>query len=369
MAVSMGDAALELVKKHQLAVLPLHSIKRLPRGFVCTCGKLSCGVNSGKHPLGALVPNGLRQATTDERTVRHWWHCVDYCNIGVATGDIVVLDVDPRHDGDHSLKSLEDRHGPLPPTWRVITGGNGEHVYFQATAALRNSAGSLGPGLDLRARGGYVVAPPSLHLSGRRHCWNVDYHPDDVPLAPMPDWLVALIKQSGSAQTSATDWRNLVVEGVSDGQRNSSMAKLAGHLLRRYVDPHVVLELLLAWNAGHCRPPLGGASTSCRSSTNPRRRINTLNTAAGRMAADPALDDRRMPRLAKGRSPPAAGRDRGYRGIFQRAGSRPPVGRGVLRDRAGLYRYISQSVQGLEGIRDRQRREAGDQDVVDPDAH
>jgi hypothetical protein len=253
---TMLDAALDLVTKYHLAVFPLHSVKPLPKGgFVCTCGKFNCD-NSGKHPLGKLVEHGFKQATTDERLVRHWWHLVDWANVGVATGAIVVLDVDPRHDGDHTLRALENRHGSLPPTWRVITGGGGEHIYFKAAKSLRNSASSIGAGLDVRADGGYVVAPPSLHLSGRQHCWNVDFHPDDVALATIPDWLTALIERPPSKQTPATEWRNLIAEGVSEGQRNTSLARLAGHLLRHYVDPLVVLELLLAWNAERCKPPL-----------------------------------------------------------------------------------------------------------------
>jgi hypothetical protein len=256
MSATMRDAALELVTNRHLAVFPLHSVVRNPRGgFICTCGKLSCK-NSGKHPLGALVPHGFKQASTDERVVSHWWRCCDYANIGVATGTIVVLDVDPRNDGDHTLRVLEDEHGPLPPSWRVCTGGGGEHIYFRSTTSIPCSAGNIGAGLDVRGDGGYVVAPPSLHISGRQHTWNVDFHPDDVPLAPAPDWLVSLIERPAIKQTPSTVWRDLVAEGVNEGHRNASTAKLAGHLLRRYVDPHVVLELLLAWNAGRCRPPL-----------------------------------------------------------------------------------------------------------------
>jgi hypothetical protein len=231
-----------------LPVFPLHSVRPLPGGgFVCTCGKLSCGKASGKHPLGSLVPHGCKQASRDPRVIKHWWHCVDYANIGVATGDgLVVLDVDPRANGDQTLGDLEAKHGGLPRSWRVITGGGGEHIYFRSCAPIGCSASQIGPGLDVRARGGYVVAPPSLHLSGRQHCWSVDFHPDDVPLAPIPDWLTALIERPPSKQTPATEWRSLIATGVSEGQRNTSLARLAGHLLRHYVDPLVVLELLLA---------------------------------------------------------------------------------------------------------------------------
>jgi hypothetical protein len=47
-----------------------------------------------------------------------------------------------------------------------------------------------------------------------------------------------------------------VREGIDEGRRNDTIASFAGHLLRRDVDHDVVLELLLAWNRTHCRPPL-----------------------------------------------------------------------------------------------------------------
>ena len=139
-----------------LPVFLLHSVRPLPGGgFVCTCGKLSCGKASGKHPLGSLVPHGCKQASCDPRVIKHWWHCVDYANIGVATGDgLVVLDVDPRANGDQTLGDLEAKHGGLPRSWRVITGGGGEHIYFRSCAPIGCSASQIGPGLDVRARGG-----------------------------------------------------------------------------------------------------------------------------------------------------------------------------------------------------------------------
>ncbi len=105
---------------------------------------------------------------------------------------VVVLDVDPRNGGDEALAALETRHGPLPATWRVLTGGGGEHVFFRHPGnPVNNAKGRLGPGLDLKADGGYVVAPPSEHMSGQRYALSIDHHPDEVPLADAPDWLLA----------------------------------------------------------------------------------------------------------------------------------------------------------------------------------
>jgi hypothetical protein len=79
----------------------------------------------------------------------------------------------------------------------------------------------------------------------------------------LPVWLAALLDEPTHAKARpAAEWRELVHEEIPEGRRNQTMAQLAGHLLRRYVDPHVVLDLLLAWNAARCRPPLDRADVA-----------------------------------------------------------------------------------------------------------
>jgi hypothetical protein len=225
-------------------------------GNVCGCGKLSCGNNSGKHPLGPLVPNGLLSATTDPRRVEDWWGGWPNANIAIATGHVVVLDIDPRHGGDVSLAEIERKHGALPATRRARTGGGGMHLYFAppANIIIRNSAGKIAPGIDVRGAGGYAMAPPSRHVSGKCYQWDTDAK---APCAAMPAWLAATAQEPAVKQAApAESWRRLVRDGVSEGKRNEAVAKLAGLLLRRFVDPHVVLELVSVWNEAKCRPPL-----------------------------------------------------------------------------------------------------------------
>jgi hypothetical protein len=117
----------------------------------------------GKRPL---TYSGFWDATTDPRRIRGWWGRWPTANVGVPTGersDLLVLDVDPRGDGFESLAVLERKNGPLPKTSRARTGGGGVHVFFRYPAGetVRNSAGTLGSGLDVRGEGGYVVVPPS----------------------------------------------------------------------------------------------------------------------------------------------------------------------------------------------------------------
>lgn len=243
-------------------VFPLHGVRPDGSGrHVCTCGDLACK-DAGKHPLAKLAPRGLTNATAQEHIVRHWFTAAPYANVGLATGGVVVLDVDPRHGGDESLRALEAEHGPLPETCRALTGGGGEHIFFRPPEGveIRNSAGDSGglaPGLDVRGEGGYIVAPPSLHVSGRSYEWSVDHHPEEVAPAAMPAWLVqALQKPSGGAGRDPSVWRQLVTDSVHEGGRNSAVTRLTGHLLRRYIDAEVAHELVQAWNLARCRPPL-----------------------------------------------------------------------------------------------------------------
>jgi hypothetical protein len=261
------DAALGFAKR-DLKLFPLHYIVDDHRQLRCSCGNAECGNNSGKHPYPRLAPRGLFNATSDAAILTRWWGAGVPYNIGLRTGKascIVVIDVDPRHSGDETLAELERRFGALPLTWRFLTGGGGEHVLFRHPG--RDVANSVetkrGPGLDVRGDGGYIVAPPSRHLSGRCYEISVDHHPDEVPLADMPAWLAQMVsaspKPNATAAAMPESWRKLVAEGVAEGQRNIAVTRLSGHLLRRDIDPLVVLDLLRCWNALRCRPPLSDA--------------------------------------------------------------------------------------------------------------
>lgn len=173
-------------------VFPTHSVDDAGD---CSCGLPSCR-NVGKHPIGRLVPNGLKDATVEPATITKWWTIYPTANLAIVTGrnsGIVVLDVDPKHGGDQTLADLEQAHSRLPQTVEAITGSGGRHVYFKHPAFnLPNSAGKVGPGLDIRGDGGYVVAPPSNHVSGGQYQWEISSHPADVQLADMPQWLLEL---------------------------------------------------------------------------------------------------------------------------------------------------------------------------------
>ena len=207
-----------------------------------------------KQPMTA---NGLKSATTDQEIIRAWWQQEPDCNIAAATGPasgVFVVDVDGI-EAESALRVLEATHGALPATVEVIT-ARGRHVYFRCPQEpVRNSASKIAEHIDVRGEGGYVLCPPSIHPSGRKYCWSVD---SASSFADAPDWLLAILASRPQKATTSPEWRALIA-GVAEGARDCSVTKLAGHLLRRHVNPFVALGLLQAWNAANCTPPLPDA--------------------------------------------------------------------------------------------------------------
>jgi len=210
-----------------------------------------------KRPRVAWRVFQQRIATPDE--IDTWFRRWPDANVGIVTGlvsGLVVVDVDARHGGFDSVAQLERTHGPLLPTVEATTGGGGRHLYYAHPGEARSNRVAMRPGIDLRADGGCVVAPPSVHPSGRCYAWAPGRAPDVMELAPLPACFSERARGPTRPGYSRLHWRRLVREGVDEGQRNATLASLTGHLLRRGVDPDVALELMLAWNRVHCRPPL-----------------------------------------------------------------------------------------------------------------
>ncbi len=221
----------------------------------CSCKDPKCG-NIGKHPR---TKHGLKDATTDEGLIRTWWRDWPAANIGLLTGSqsgFVVVDVDPRHGGDDTLTDLKAKYGDLPHTVEQLTGGHGRHLLFQYPgngAVIKNSAGAVGLGLDVRGDGGYIVAAPSLHKSGQHYTWEISSQPDDVALAPLPAWLSALLQGASKSRTPS------VVDedgGIPEGKREQALLKMAGQLRRNGLGSKQIFPSLAETNRDLCKPPL-----------------------------------------------------------------------------------------------------------------
>lgn len=151
-------------------VLPLHWVINQ----YCSCNEPGC-TSVGKHPLSILVPKGKTQASSDAKLIKEWWKKYPYANIGIVCGKVsgvFVLDIDEKHGGLDVLCTLEKEHGEFTPNnypGRVITGGGGYHFYYKypekSEGKITSHTGVM-PGIDIRADGTYVVAPPSNHVMG-----------------------------------------------------------------------------------------------------------------------------------------------------------------------------------------------------------
>lgn len=149
----------------------------------------------GKRPLAL---GWQEEASANPAEVAKQWRLTPRANLGVVTGHTFwALDVDGA-EGRAALAVLEMRHGPLPPTPTSLTGGGGEHRFFASppSRTIRNSCRRLGPGLDTRGMGGFVVTSPSVHPSGRIYAWRSGHEPWSMPLASAPAWLVDLAEPS-----------------------------------------------------------------------------------------------------------------------------------------------------------------------------
>ena len=159
----------------------------------CGCYAAARCDHPGKHPLNR---GGLRTASTDPAVIRQWWDRWPWANVAIQTGTqsgLAVVDLDPLHGGYRTLAQLKAA-GIIPAdtlvTLTAHTGGGGRHLYYHypQQATIPNRTGRLAsgdtPGIDLRGQGGYIIAPPSTHHSGRRYHWDSQR----LTLADLPQW-------------------------------------------------------------------------------------------------------------------------------------------------------------------------------------
>jgi len=146
---------------------------------------------------GSKVPiagsNGFKSASTDPSIVAALARRYPAANIGVATGKVsglIVIDIDPRNGGDKTSERLARLGKVFPETVESATCQSGRHLYYAHHLRLKADARKrLGPGIDVKSDGGYVVAPPSVwHKNGRLYRWLRP--PQRALLPPLPDWII-----------------------------------------------------------------------------------------------------------------------------------------------------------------------------------
>jgi len=222
-------------------------------------------------PLIADFPN---KATTDEEQIREWWYSWPNANLAISTtryGDteaLLVVDIDNKggRHGDDEVLRLELEGWTLPDTYRVDTPTGGRHLYYRVDAPVRQGTDLLGRGLDIRSRGGYVVAPGSTVAAG------VYTATGPAVLQPAPAWLIERCGQAPAARPTTpvpaldgidpasarrrvcqylTD-APLAIEGDGGDQTTFAVACAVKDL---GVDAETAVDLLAEhWNP-RCQPP------------------------------------------------------------------------------------------------------------------
>lgn len=248
---------------NDVPVFPLYSVT--PEG-VCRCRDGAQCKSPGKHPK---TLRGLKEATTDKAKIQKWCRADPQANIGGATGGTVRLlavDCDPRHGGDASLHDLVEVHGAeWLDTLQVKTGSGGHHFLFiyPEDVELRNTTNKLAPGIDTRAEGGYIVLPPSQHVSLKRY-----ELANMVETQQAPTWLIEeLTRTPGQQPAQVIDFqekRPRRASGdsvIAEGERNEKLFKVGCALwgqgeAQSMADLHMQL---LEVNSRRCSPPLADA--------------------------------------------------------------------------------------------------------------
>jgi Bifunctional DNA primase/polymerase, N-terminal/Primase C terminal 1 (PriCT-1) len=194
-----------------------------------------------KEPnLSELRPYLTRKATKEELDTWHW------SGVGIVTGPVsgvLVLDVDGP-EGEAELR----KHGhPVTPMAR--TAGGGLHLYFKHPQQHVRTGIRVASGLDVKASGGYVVAPPSIGENDKPYEWIVS--PEEAELADPPWWLMDLLERKLAKGPAAP-----VGERITSGKRNDALTSLAGTMRRRGMGEAEILAALLVTNEQRCESPL-----------------------------------------------------------------------------------------------------------------
>src|SRR5215213_2709251 len=198
---------------------------------------------SKQTSLGHLAPYLNRPATQEE--LRSW----AWSGVGIVTGPVsgvLVLDV----DGTEGEDELQKYGHPVTPMVRTASGGL--HLYFKHPEQHVRTGIRVAPGLDVKATGGYVVAPPSLGPNGQPYEWIVS--PEEAELAEPPGWLMDLLTRERSKGPALP-----VGERIPSGKRNDALASLAGTMRRRGMGEAEILAALQVANEQRCQPPLKAA--------------------------------------------------------------------------------------------------------------
>lgn len=214
-------------------------------------GRRLCGLSVSAEDKSPYTATGFKAATSSADQIKAWWRTCPEAAIGIPTGEVsglVVADVDTRNGGD--IHAICPRYDDLAgPSARAPSGGR--HYYFRHPGVpVRCRASKLSQGIDIRADGGYVIAPPSINGAGG---WEWEDQSDllTCPLLDLPSW--AIVKEPAAAKGNGAAHHSTK---ITEGARNSRLASLGGSMARRGMSPAAIEAALLAENAARYDPAL-----------------------------------------------------------------------------------------------------------------
>lgn len=222
----------------------------------CTCGEPDCK-SPGKHPM---TKHGFKNATDDLDILLEFFRKHPDANIGIATGQvskIVVVDVDPQNGGNATFGKFNLTEEDLKDVPMVHSGGGGRHFYYRYPPSGMPKVAQLGPGVDLKHDGGYIIAPPSRHISGGTYHWDASRPILSVEQVPeFPQKLLDLIpKRTPATKRSVSEalWLDRTIE---EGRRNTALFKIAVCHVKLGVPVRVLASNMYSQNEARCDPPL-----------------------------------------------------------------------------------------------------------------
>jgi hypothetical protein len=157
------------------------------------------------------------EATRDPEKIRNWAKKFPHGNVGIATDEFAVLDVDNKGDGKGSdeLLRFELEGKAIPETLEQRTPTGGLHLFYEVDEPVRNSIKKVGRWLDIRGKGGYVVGAGSVVEAGT-------YTIDPKPVSKIPEWLRSVCHQAKAASPLA----NQALPGVDPAKALERAKKL-----------------------------------------------------------------------------------------------------------------------------------------------
>lgn len=188
----------------------------------------------------------------DREQIGEWWRTWPNANIGIITGAIsglLVVDADSQEAATRIKANL----GPMDGVGIAAT-GKGYHLYYKHAGSTMPNKAAIVPQVDFRGDGGYVVAPPSIHSTGRVYEWA---KPINGHLRELPQEFIALLSAPAQVSKAPFDTK-AALSGLPEGQRDQGLFKLAAKLRGADVPYEIALELC-EQAAANCVPPFRDA--------------------------------------------------------------------------------------------------------------